>query len=299
VRNPWRFSFDRATGDLYIGDVGQGAWEEVSYQVGNSMGGENYGWRIMEGLHCFNPSSGCDMTGLTLPVVEYPHDLPNPQQDNCSVTGGYVYRGADYPWMSGVYFYADYCSGRIWTLEHVSPGVWISVEQKNESYNISSFGEDEDGELYVLGHNNGDVYRITSTASPDLGASYKSASNGAPATNDVVTYSVVVRNTGGAFANTVRVTDTLPAELTYVPGSLTATLGAPDAAAAPMLRWSGVMSSTGEVTISYAVNVTATGTQTISNTVTINPGFSAPFIRSATVIANGQSTYLPLIFKDG
>jgi uncharacterized repeat protein (TIGR01451 family) len=292
LRNPWRFSFDRMTGDAFIGDVGQGDWEEIDYQPASSGGGENYGWRIMEGNHCFNPSSGCNMSGLVLPVAEYNHGL------GCSVTGGYVYRGSDYPWLSGVYFYADYCSGRIWSLEQTSPGVWASVERRNESFNISSFGEGEDGELYVLGHSNGRVYKLTSTAAVDLSASTKSPSAPAPLTGEVVTYTISLRNVGGAFANTVRLTDTLPAGMTYVPGSLAASLGSPDDSAAPTLTWNGVMSNAPLVTVTYAVTITETLTQTLTNIAAIHPGFAAPFTRTASVVVNGLTLYVPIVLKD-
>ena len=109
LRNPWRFAFDRQTGDLYIGDVGQNQYEEVDYQPVAGRGGENYGWRIMEGFHCYNPAD-CTPTGLTVPIVEYDHSL------GCAVTGGGVYRGSNFGWMQGTYIYGDYCSGRIWGL---------------------------------------------------------------------------------------------------------------------------------------------------------------------------------------
>jgi glucose/arabinose dehydrogenase len=153
LRNPWRFSFDRMTGDLYIADVGQGTWEEVNFQAAASDGGENYGWRLMEGAHCFNPSSGCDMTGLTLPVAEYSHSL------GCSVTGGYVYRGGTYPRMHGVYFYGDYCSGRIWALKNEG-GNWYSTILLDTTMNIVSFGEDEAGNVWVVDLN-GTIWRLT------------------------------------------------------------------------------------------------------------------------------------------
>jgi glucose/arabinose dehydrogenase len=152
LRNPWRFSFDRLSADLYIGDVGQGSWEEIDYQPAASPGGENYGWRIMEGLHCFNPNP-CSMTGLTLPVAEYSHTL------GCSVTGGHVYRGPTYPRMQGVYFYGDYCSGRIWGLRRTA-SVWESRELMDSTLNISTFGEDESGRLYV-GSLGGTLWEIT------------------------------------------------------------------------------------------------------------------------------------------
>jgi uncharacterized repeat protein (TIGR01451 family) len=226
-------------------------------------------------------------------VAEYSHSL------GCSVTGGYVYRGQDYPWLHGVYFYADYCSGRIWSLEQIEPGSWISTQRRDEAFNISSFGEDENGELYVAGFSNGRIYRIVSSAPPDLSPSTKTASNAAPREGDAVTYTLVLRNAGGSFTHTMRLTDTLPINLTYLPGSLTATHGAPDDSSAPTLRWSGVMSSVYAVTVTYAATVSTAITQTISNTVTINPGFAAPFARSATIVVNGMRLYLPLIVKNG
>ena len=118
LRNPWRFSFDRQTGDLYIADVGQGGYEEIDLQPASSRGGENYGWDIMEGRHCYN-SSSCNQSGLTLPVAEYETHV----EGNCSVTGGFVYRGKEFPSLQGVYLYGDYCSGRIWGLRQAG-GVW-------------------------------------------------------------------------------------------------------------------------------------------------------------------------------
>ena len=159
LRNPWRFSFDRATGDLYIADVGQNAYEEVNFQSASSAGGENYGWRILEGLHCYNPQENCDGAGLTLPVAEYSHD------SGCSVTGGYVYRGRAYPWLEGLYVFADYCSGMVWSLERSAPGEWVMTEVLEVRVTVSSFGEDAAGELYLAGHNEGAIYRLTS-ASP-------------------------------------------------------------------------------------------------------------------------------------
>ncbi len=158
IRNPWRFSFDRATGDLYTADVGQGQYEEVNFQSASSSGGENYGWRIMEGNHCFNPREGCDQSGLTLPVAEYDHG------SGCSITGGTVYRGAAYPWLDGLYFFADYCSGIVWSLARGASGRWNMAEQMRVNFNVSSFGEDEAGEVYLVGHDDGAIYRLASTS---------------------------------------------------------------------------------------------------------------------------------------
>jgi glucose/arabinose dehydrogenase len=161
LRNPFRFSFDRLTGDLYIGDVGQNLFEEVDFQPAASPGGENYGWNIMEGLHCFNtlnfsvPLPTCNQTGLTLPVVEYNHT-----QGDCSVTGGFVYRGNLHPQVQGIYFYGDFCTGRIWGLKR-NGTVWQNNLLLDAPLGISSFGEDEAGELYLTDYAAGDIYRIT------------------------------------------------------------------------------------------------------------------------------------------
>lgn len=154
-RNPWRFSFDRATWDMYVGDVGQGAREEIDFESASATGGLNYGWRVMEGTLCYNPSSGCDTSGKVLPVTEYVNNSAT-----CAVTGGYVYRGSLSPQMTGIYFYGDYCSGEIWGLVQQSPGVWVSTLSVDTSFFISSFGEDEAGELYLTDYASGTIYRI-------------------------------------------------------------------------------------------------------------------------------------------
>lgn len=146
LRNPWRISFDRATGDLWIGDVGQGEWEEIDYLPANSPGGANFGWSIMEGNHGYD---GEAQPGLLLPAIEYSHDF------GCSVTGGYVYRGSMPEW-NGIYLYGDYCSGIIWGLIQAD-GQWQSQVLFEAGVTITSFGEDEAGELY-LASDNGSVY---------------------------------------------------------------------------------------------------------------------------------------------
>jgi len=154
LRNPWRFSFDRDTGDLYIGDVGQNDYEEIDFQSASSDGGENYGWDIMEGTHCY-PDPPCDQTGLVLPVAEYGHS-----GGNCSVTGGVVYRGSD-PDLEGIYFYGDYCSGRIWGLVQEGGGSWDTQELLGPtSLAISAFGEDEAGNVYVADIAAGAIYEL-------------------------------------------------------------------------------------------------------------------------------------------
>ncbi len=158
LRNPWRNSFDRATGDLYIADVGQGRIEEVDVAPAASGGGSgvNYGWRVMEGSLCFNPPAGCDMTGKALPDHEYNHSA-----GDCSITGGYVYRGCRMPDWQGSYFFADYCGEWIDTFEYVG-GVATNVQRRfptGATNGPVSFGEDASGEIYVL-EQGSTVYRI-------------------------------------------------------------------------------------------------------------------------------------------
>ncbi|MFY9549540.1 MAG: PQQ-dependent sugar dehydrogenase [Thermoanaerobaculia bacterium] len=170
VRNPWRFSFDRANGDLLIGDVGQDLWEEADYQPVSSAGGENYGWRKMEGTHCYNPPTNCNDGTLTLPILEYDHS------GRCSITGGYRYRGTAIPGLDGVYLYADFCGGQIYAARQDAGGAWTSSLLTDTPYSVSSFGEDAAGEVYVcdLG---GAVYRIDPTPYPAPAVSSVSPSN--------------------------------------------------------------------------------------------------------------------------
>jgi glucose/arabinose dehydrogenase len=150
LRNPWRISFDRATGDLYIGDVGQGTWEEIDYLPAGAESGANFGWSIMEGNHNYD---GEPQSGMLLPVAEYSHS-----EGGCSVTGGYVYRGTIPEW-NGVYLYGDYCSGKIWALI-LSDGQWQSQVMFETGVLITSFGQDESGEIY-LASDTGNVYNLT------------------------------------------------------------------------------------------------------------------------------------------
>lgn len=154
VRNPWRFSFDRLTGDLYIGDVGQNLWEEINFQPADSTGGENYGWRLKEGNHCFIPAQGCDPGGLTDPIFEYHHS------EGCSVTGGTVYRGLSIPALHGYYLYADYCTGEISALRGDGKGTWQNYPVKKIGNYLSTFGEDNAGEVYLAQRDEGTIYRL-------------------------------------------------------------------------------------------------------------------------------------------
>jgi len=141
LRNPWRFTFDRLTGDLFIGDVGQDSWEEVDRQPAASAGGENWGWRCYEGKHPYNTQGCGPLNSYDRPILEYSHAV------GCSITGGYVYRGPAMPGLGqGMYVYADYCSGRVWGARPVGIG-WRTVLLADTPYNITTFGETEAGEL--------------------------------------------------------------------------------------------------------------------------------------------------------
>ena len=182
LRNVWRFSFDKQTGDKYLADVGQNKWEEVNFEPASSKGGLNYGWRIMEANHCYDPKENCPTEGLINPIIEYPNDANHPafefriieelsfsetDVEGCSVTGGYVYRGQRIKSMQGQYIFGDYCSGNIWTLKVVN-GKAINFKNRTEEINIgggefttyiSSFGQDSDGEIYIIDYNGG-IYKL-------------------------------------------------------------------------------------------------------------------------------------------
>lgn len=154
LRNPWRITFDRETGDLWIGDVGQNKYEEVDFQRADSRGGENYGWNTMEGNHCFKPESGCAEQGLVKPAFEYDHG------QGCSVTGGYVYRGKSIPSLVGRYLFADYCQTTLWATTKGSDGAFTTDKIGKVPKGVSAFGEDEAGEIYLSIDGEGAVYKL-------------------------------------------------------------------------------------------------------------------------------------------
>lgn len=173
LRNPWRNAFDRETGDLWIADVGQGTWEEVDFQDVSSAGGENYGWRCREGAHDFNTTGDCSQTPFTEPIHEYSH---GGAPFRCSITGGYVYRGCAIPDLQGTYFFADWCSDQVWSMRYDGVNVLEFQDRTTELappgaltlLNITSFGEDAYGELYICDQNEGEVFKIV----PNLGGAF-------------------------------------------------------------------------------------------------------------------------------
>jgi glucose/arabinose dehydrogenase len=154
LRNPWRFGFDRATGDLWIADVGQDRYEEINVARSGHTAGLNFGWNTMEAHACYEPSNGCARKGLELPVAAYPHS------QGCSVSGGHVYRGTSQPALSGGYFYGDYCSGIVWALDATEPNKDGPSVVLRTGHNISTFGENEAGELFMADLSSGEIFKL-------------------------------------------------------------------------------------------------------------------------------------------
>jgi len=177
LRNPWRFSFDYLTGDMIIGDVGQNLWEEINIEYAkDNKGGNNYGWNVMEGNHCYPEDATCSNEGYIMPAFEYPNNanyaktlfgIKQPNMDGCSITGGYVYRGKNIPKLYGKYIFGDYCTGKVWSIRIVEGKGEELVDHtkdilssmgKREFY-LSSFGQDNDQELFLIDYN-GTIYRL-------------------------------------------------------------------------------------------------------------------------------------------
>ncbi|MFP4346308.1 MAG: PQQ-dependent sugar dehydrogenase, partial [Anaerolineales bacterium] len=296
LRNPWRFSFDRETGDLYIGDVGQNQWEEISFQAAGTAGGLNFGWDCKEGTHDFEWDAACASATLTPPIAEYDHDAGR------SVTGGFVYRGDLYPNLVGYYFYADFVTGKIWSLQKTESGFTPPELELDTSLNISAFGEDEDGELYVVDLG-GSIRRLADvdgpSPPPDLSASRKYPSSPAADPAEPVTYTVVIDNAGWA-AGTLYMTDTVPAGLIYQPASLSATAGSVDDTLAPTLTWQGEISATSTITLTYRVTVTGAITGSLVNHALLNGANIDPldlpaalFVPRSILTSTMQDFFLP------
>ncbi|MCA9934435.1 MAG: PQQ-dependent sugar dehydrogenase [Anaerolineales bacterium] len=213
LRNPWRFSFDRDSGDLFIADVGQNTWEEIDVQPVASPGGVNYGWRCYEGNHPYNLTGCGPESNYTFPVYEYQH-----VNGRCSITGGFLYRGIQFPDLQGSYLYADYCSGEIWGLTQAGE-TWSSTLLEQIGFGITTFGEDACGGIYV--NQSSTIYRVVDSAAP--AASNICLSKSGPETADYaapITYTLHLNNTGNAAATDLAVTDLLPQYANYVSGGV-------------------------------------------------------------------------------
>ncbi len=284
LRNPWRFSFDRQTGDMFIGDVGQNAWEEIDFQPAGTSG-VNWGWDTKEGTHCYEPSSGCDSTGLTDPIYEYEHG-----NGRCSITGGFVYRGNQYPALAGSYLYADFCTGEVWSLASTNSD-WSSGLTNSliaDIGQIATFGEDANGEVYLAGFSDGIVYRIQDDTPAPILSLNKTAPAGV-ASGEPFTYTLSVSNNGNAAATNLVISDTLPANANYVSGgtlnSNTVTWNVPNLAASAAI----------------SVQFTVTTAQTIINQdfgVIANGGYRAPWTQPVLTLVEPKYVYLPLVLHE-
>lgn len=304
MRNPWRLSFDRGvTGRIMCGDVGQNAREEIDVVTL----GANYGWRITEGTICHNPLVGCSMVGLTAPIFDYAH-----ASGRCSITGGYVYRGTTYAGMYGLYFYADYCTGELWTLTETSPGVWGSnTLRRDNPFNVTSFGEDQGGELYVTSFGTGTVYQLTDTDPPPSPSPSATASR-TPSMSASPTASATASRTPSPSASpttsmtpsrTPSPSASLTASFSPSPSptaspSLTASLtpsltasSSPSASPSPSLSASLTASASPTTSPSDTPTQSPTPTATSTETPTATPSLTATPIATAT--PTGTPTALP------
>jgi glucose/arabinose dehydrogenase len=268
LRNPWRISFDRANGDFWIGDVGQGAIEEIDLLPAGTGAGANFGWRVLEGTTCTGLSGPvtCTDPTLTAPVLEYTHSV------GCSVTGGFVYRGAAVPALAGQYVYGDFCSGRLWAAQKNASNQWIATQLGVTGYGISGFGEDDAGELYFADYGTGDIYRFADTTPP---------------TGPVLSLTA----TSLAFGDVV-VGVTSPAQTVTVTNAGVGTLslsaltmpGAPPRGGAMEFTRGG----------SCAVGTGLTGAQSCTITFTLKPTALGARTSSLAVASNGGNATIPL-----
>lgn len=217
LRNPWRFTFDRQTGDMFIGDVGQGAREEIDFQPAG-QGGQNYGWDDMEGSVCFEPSSGCLTANRVLPIIEVLQG-----SGDCAIVGGFRYRGTQVPFLAGKYLHSDNCSGRIRAATETSPGVWSDSIALDSPHNITTFGEDGSGELYVAAANNGTVYRIVGVPPASLSVADRAVTEIAGVATFTVTLSPAINQTVTVQYATAPGTAATGADFTAASGTLTFT----------------------------------------------------------------------------
>ena len=259
LRNPWHFSFDRLTNDLYIGDVGQNAWEEINFRGFLNPAGSNYGWSCLEGTHPYNlnrvPCNDPAYVSNTIqPIAEYSH------AEGQSVTGGYVYRGDRYPSLFGRYFYADFGSGIIWSLTQTSsqPLTFSTpVKHLDSNLSVSCFGEDEAGEMYLCNYGAGTIHQLRDAlgSPPNFTGTWLNSEPVYADQNETVDFTLHLINRGGSSKNPVTVQITVPNGLLYQVGSLNASSGSTNQTGNPILTWSGILTPNVPVDIHYAISV--------------------------------------------
>lgn len=274
LRNPWRFSFDRLSGDLFIGDVGQNLWEEIDIQDSASTGGENYGWRCLEGNHVYSTSAPCDsssyLSTLIPPITEYSHTIGH------SVTGGFVYRGENYPAFSGTYFFADYVDGIIFSLQNSGTG-WVQTQELGTGLLISSFGEDQNGELYIVDYGGGNIRRLIdpNVPTPNLDSSRMSVNLVQADPGETLTYTIEIINEGASYSQTFHLENLVPEKISYILGTLTTTAGSVDDSNPQNLIWDGTIGTQQTITISYQALINPAVTGSIVNLFTLSaPGIT-------------------------
>ncbi len=284
LRNPWRISFDRSNGDLYIGEVGENEWEEINWQPASSAGGENYGWPCYEANAPYN-TTVCAANPIqhTTPIFAYPHGTA---EQHCSVSGGYVYRGNQYPVMQGHFLLADFCSGFIWSLNQQGNN-WEAVSYGDRTDLPTTFGESVDGELFVAELSSGKLYHLVENTEviqePDLSISLSgpSENNGI----DPIHYELTVMNSGNGTATNLAITNALPVGATYLSSSDGGVLQSND-----VVYWQiPVLNAQSSVTVSFEV----TAQQTITNNwygVTADGGYMA--VGDTAVITTVLAPYL-------
>lgn len=283
LRNPWRFSFDRMLGDIIIADVGQSAREEVDFESSSATGGLNYGWDVMEGTICHEPTSGCDMTNKILPVLEYTHSL------GCSISGGYRFRGKGIPQAYGAYFYGDYCSGRVWAGVQNPNGTWTSTQLADTTYSITSWGEDEDGELYLSNYD-GVIYHVVGT-SANVSVTESDTQDPAPL-GSAFGYDITVTNNGPSAANAVTVIDQLPAGVTFLSTTQAGCVNSNNVVTCNL----GTIA--GGAGVSFRINVNAISLGTVTNSILVSANQIDPNIADNSASEDTQIIPVPCLFCD-
>lgn len=282
-RNPWRFSFDSANGDMWAGDVGQVSFEEINFEAANSPALQNYGWRCYEGNSIYGPGN-CTLNNADRvdPVTDYGRTL------GTSITGGYVYRGTAFPAMQGHYFYGDFGSGRLWSIEKEN-GFAVS-ELDNTPYNISSFGEGTDDELYLSDYGGG-IYQLIT----QFGAKVELTASSLAEVNGMIQYTLTVTNLGTDDLSDVTVTNTIPAGVVYLSGGseaggvVTLNVGEIGAGSSKTVSWFGRSASVSTVANSQ-FNVNA---QELNSPIPGTQGEN----QTTLVVEELEKIYLPLVIR--
>ena len=302
LRNPWRFSFDRQTGDMFIGDVGQNLWEELDFQPASSSGGENYGWRCYEGDATYNISGCGSPSSYTFPIYVYGRT-----GSSCSVVGGFMYRGSQFPAMVGHYVMADYCSGRFWDVTRQGSSWTTTLHTNLTGFGYTSFGEGLDGEIYVS-RSNGTIYHLTETTpQPQPELSIAKTGPASVLLGETIEYTLMATNTGeGAATNTI-ISDTLPVGATHISGGTLVRR---------VVYWDvGTIAPNNDVAVSFVVsaestitnfdygisadNGSATGTDSVTTEVIPIPGLSITKSGPSGAHANVPFDYTLTIVNDG